>query len=305
MVNDFSLLPMASAIEAMRMANHILGYDAYSWYTISEHSSVSASDHISINTDCDFSYDFSGFDAMFVCSGVNVAKQASADLLTFLKSLERKGLTLGSLCTGSYLLAKADLLNNIRCTISWDHMEMFREHFPLIPLESKLFVIEEKYITAAGGTAPLDMVLNLVKDSFGNKVSSQIGEVFLTERIRSEREQQRVPLRTLLGSNQTLLTTAVSLMEANTEETIDLDSIAVYVDISRRQLERLFNKYLNCTPSRYYLQVRLAKAQRLLTQTNMSITDIGLACGFATSPHFSKAYRQHFGVSPSQERSLK
>ena len=305
LVNDFSLLPMASAIEAMRMANHILGYKAYTWYTVSQSDlSVLASDMVSLNTDCDFTYDFSEFDAMFVCAGVNVHKQATPALLQFLKSLDQKNITLGSLCTGAYLLAQADLLTHSRCTISWDHMEMFRERFPSVLLESKLFVMDKQRMTCAGGTAPLDMVLSMVKADFGSEISAKIGEVFLTDRIRSERESQRVPLRAFLGTGHTLLTNTVSLMEANTEEPIDLDSIARYMTISRRQLERLFNKYLSCTPSRYYLQVRLAKAQRLLTQTSMSITDIGVACGFSTSPHFSKSYREFFGIAPSHERNV-
>ncbi|EAQ65575.1 transcriptional regulator, AraC family protein [Marinomonas sp. MED121] len=305
LVEDFSLLPMTSAIEAMRMANQVLGFKAYSWYTITHNGApVKASDSISISADFDFSSSFNQFDTIFVCAGINVVKQANPKLVQFLTRIEQKHqkLTLGSLCTGTYLLAHADLIKQSRCTIQWDHMEMFCEAYPSLNIESSLFVIDDKRITCAGGTAALDMMLNIIRNDFGRDVSTQIGEVFLADRIRSENERQKIPLQASLGSSHESLINAVSLMEANTEEVIDLDSISDYINVSRRQLERLFNKHLKDTPSRYYLKIRLNKAHRLLTQTSMSITDVGISCGFSTTPHFSKSYRDFFGISPSNER---
>ena len=92
-------------------------------------------------------------------------------------------------------------------------------------------------------------------------------------------------------------------MEANLEEPIELDNLAEYVALSRRQLERLFQKYLHCTPSRYYLRLRLVRARQLLKQTSMSIIELAYVCGFVSTPHFSKCYREYFGVPPSEERT--
>ena len=91
-------------------------------------------------------------------------------------------------------------------------------------------------------------------------------------------------------------------MEANIEEPISLDELSSYVGISRRQLERLFQKHLNCVPTRYYLNLRLNRARLLLLQTSKSIVDIALACGFISAPHFSKCYRDLFGIPPRDER---
>jgi AraC-like DNA-binding protein len=91
-------------------------------------------------------------------------------------------------------------------------------------------------------------------------------------------------------------------METNLEEAIELDQLACYVGLSRRQLERLFQKYLQCSPSRYYLKLRLTKARQLLKQTSMSIIEVASACGFVSTPHFSKCYREHIGIPPREER---
>jgi transcriptional regulator GlxA family with amidase domain len=124
----------------------------------------------------------------------------------------------------------------------------------------------------------------------------------MCERIRSSDDRQRIPLHLALGSNQPKLTEAVTLMEANIEEPISLDELSSYVGISRRQLERLFQKHLNCVPTRYYLNLRLNRARLLLLQTSKSIVDIALACGFISAPHFSKCYRDLFGIPPRDER---
>jgi transcriptional regulator GlxA family with amidase domain len=305
LVGDFSLLPMTSAIETMRMANQILGFSAYRWSTITfDGKPVKASDGLGITADLDFSADFSDFDTVFICAGINVKQQVNAQVLQFLTGLKKKHkkLVLGSLCTGTYLLAQADLLENTRCTISWDHMEMFCEAFPAINVETSLFVMDDQRITCAGGTAPLDMMLNIIYRDFGRDISTQICEVFQTERMRGEHELQKIPLKVALGNSHESLINAITIMEANTEEVIDLDSLAEYASLSRRQLERLFNKHLKDSPSRYYLKIRLNKARRLLTQTNMSITDVSISCGFSSSSLFSKSYRDFFKTPPSSDR---
>ncbi|WP_162623103.1 GlxA family transcriptional regulator, partial [Billgrantia lactosivorans] len=125
---------------------------------------------------------------------------------------------------------------------------------------------------------------------------------FICDRVRGEHDHQRVPLKHVLGTTQPKLLEIVALMEANLEEPISLEELAAYVDVSRRQLERLFQKYLNCSPSRYYLKLRLTRARQLLKQTSMSIIEVASACGFVSTPHFSKCYREFFGLPPREER---
>ena len=129
--------------------------------------------------------------------------------------------------------------------------------------------------------------------------------MFVQDRIRTESEYQKVPLKLTTGMVPPKLVEAASLMESNIEEPISLEDLAGLLQISRRQLERLFKQNLNCSPSRYYMRVRLYRARQLLKQTTLSIVEIAMLCGFSSTPHFSKCYRLHLGLSPRQERTQK
>ncbi|HSH83717.1 MAG TPA: helix-turn-helix domain-containing protein, partial [Guyparkeria sp.] len=177
-----------------------------------------------------------------------------------------------------------------------------QEAFPKVVLTHRLFSIDRDRVTSSGGTAPLDMMLTLIGRDHGRELAAAISEMFIYERMRGELDQQRIPLRHVLGTTQPKLIEAVALMEANLEEPISLDELASYVRVSRRQLERLFQNNLSCTPSRYYLKLRLTRARQLLKQTPMSIIEVAMVCGFVSTPHFSKCYREHFGIPPSNER---
>ena len=150
----------------------------------------------------------------------------------------------------------------------------------------------------------LDMMLNLITQMHGRPLAAMVSEELICDRIRGRNDRQRIPLRLHLGTGQPKLEEAVALMEANLEEPMSLDELAGHVQLSRRQLERLFRKHLGCVPTRYYLELRLARARQLLLQTNLSIVDVAFACGFVSAPHFSKCYRDHFQIPPRDERRL-
>ncbi|MCY1458458.1 HTH-type transcriptional activator RhaS [compost metagenome] len=92
-------------------------------------------------------------------------------------------------------------------------------------------------------------------------------------------------------------------MEANLDEPLELTELAFQTGVSRRQMERLFHRYLDCSPLRYYLKLRLIRARQLLKQTSLPILEIGALCGFVSTPHFARSYRGHFGVTPRDERA--
>jgi transcriptional regulator GlxA family with amidase domain len=179
------------------------------------------------------------------------------------------------------------------------------EEFPHLIVSPELFEIDRDRYTCSGGTAPLDMMLHLITQQHGRELAAAISEEFICERIRGHNDRQRIPLRLRLGTSQPKLVEAVSLMEANIEEPMSPDELALHVGLSRRQLERLFQKYLSCVPTRYYLELRLARARQLLLQTKMSIVDVAFACGFVSAPHFSKCYRDFFGLPPRDERHMR
>ena len=302
-VPNYSMIAFSSAIEPLRMANRDAGSELYRWrvYTI-DGLPERASNGLEITPD-DSIENAGDMSILFVCGGTDIAGAWSKPLQQALRRLaKRKDIKLGALCTGSYLLARAGLLDGYRCTIHWENIASLREEFPEVLVSDDLFMFDRDRITCAGGQAALDMMLKLIEKRHGNKLVTHISEQFMCERIRSSDDRQRIPLHLALGSNQPKLTEAVTLMEANIEEPISLDELSNYVGISRRQLERLFQKHLNCVPTRYYLNLRLNRARLLLLQTSKSIVDIALACGFISAPHFSKCYRDLFGIPPRDER---
>jgi len=238
---------------------------------------------------------------VFVCGGTNIQRAVTEKAVKVLRRLAREG-PLGALCTGTYALARAGLLEGYRCAIHWENMAAIREEFPNTIFSPELFVVDRNRFTCSGGVAPLDLMLNIIKEQVGNEIAAAISEQFVVERIRDARDRQHIPLLARVGHGHERLLEAAALMEANTEEPMSLDELASHTKVSRRQLERLFKKYLNCAPTKYYLEVRLRRARELLLQTDMSILDITAACGFQSAPHFSKSYRKLFGHPPSAER---
>lgn len=303
LVPNYSMIAFSSAIEPLRMANRDAERELYRWsiYTI-DGLPEKASNGLEVTPDD--SIDNAGeISILFVCGGTDIADAWSKPLQQSLRRIaKRNGIRLGGLCTGSYLLARAGLLDGYRCTVHWENIASLREEFPKVHVSDDLFIFDRDRISCAGGQSSMDMMLKLINDRHGNKLVTRISEQFMCERIRSSDDRQRIPLHMALGSNQPKLTEAVTLMEANIEEPISLDELSNYVGISRRQLERLFQKHLNCVPTRYYLKLRLNRARLLLLQTSKSIVDIALACGFISAPHFSKCYRDLFGIPPRDER---
>jgi transcriptional regulator GlxA family with amidase domain len=302
-VPNYSMIAFSSAIEPLRMANRDADRELYRWsvYTI-DGLPEKASNGLEITPDGSIEK-ADDISILFVCGGSDIADAWSKQIQFALRRIaKRNGIKLGALCTGSYLLAKAGLLDGYRCTIHWENIASLREDFPEVVVTDDLFLFDRDRITSAGGQASMDMMLKLIESHHGNKLVTHISEQFMCERIRSSDDRQRIPLHLALGSNQPKLTEAVTLMEANIEEPISLDELSGYVGISRRQLERLFQKHLNCVPTRYYLNLRLNRARLLLLQTSKSIVDIALACGFISAPHFSKCYRDLFGIPPRDER---
>ena len=302
LVPQFSMIAFSSAVEPLRMANQLTGVEHYTWSLISSDGEpVQCSNGIGIAADY-AAGNRERFDAVFVCSGINIHRITDEAGLLWFKQLDKAGTILGAVCTGTYLLAKADLLNDRRSTIHWENLASTREQFPHLVISPELFEIDEDRYTCAGGIAPMDMMLCEIRVKHGADLATRISEQHMCERIRDHNDRQRVPLTQRIGASQPKLAEAVALMEANIEEPMTLDELSHHVGLSRRQLERLFQRYLQCVPTRYYLELRLERARQLLLQTSMPIVDIALACGFISAPHFSKCYRDTFSIPPRDER---
>ena len=298
----YTMIALASAIDPLRMANRITKRDAYSWALATlDGNPALASNGLAMAPTVALD-DALPADIVFVVGGVHVERAVTADLLAALRRLARRHLPLGALCTGGYALAKAGLLDKYKAVIHWENMSAQREEFPRVVFSDQLFAIDRDRYTCTGGVAPLDLMLHIIKEQLGRDIAPLISEQFILERIRNDQDRQHIPLQARVGLFHENLIEAAALMQANIEEPLSLDEIASLVGVSRRQIERLFKRYVGQVPTRYYLEMRLRRSRELLLQTAMSIMEIAVACGFQSPPHFSKCYRSLFGHTPSAER---
>ncbi|BFM50931.1 GlxA family transcriptional regulator [Marinomonas sp. THO17] len=301
---NYSMLGFSSAIETLHMANWVTGKALYSFCTIShENREVPSNTGVTSLADYLTSDAPSGLDAIFVCGASPVTKNENKTLENWIRKQAGKQISLGGICTGSYLLAKAGLLDGYRATIHWWSIANLRDEFPQTIVSDHLFEVDKDRYTCSGGTAAMDMMLFLIGKQHGMLLASNISEQFVCERIRAHDDPQRIPLQARIGSGQPKLVEAVQLMEANIEEPLSSEDIAYHLGISRRHLERLFKTHLEVVPSRYYLELRLQQAKQRLLNSDKSITDIGRDCGFGSAPHFSTTYKGFFGVTPREERN--
>jgi transcriptional regulator GlxA family with amidase domain len=302
---QYSMIALTNALEPLRMANSIVGREAYEWSIVSlDGNPVSASNGLTLSPTRPLER-LGRVDILFACGGINVRDGVSTPLLRALRRCAERRIGLGALCTGGYALARAGLLDAYRATIHWENLSALREEFPRVMLSNQVFTIDRDRYTASGGIAPLDLMLHLIRDKLGARVAQLITEQFIVDRARNDRDQQFVPLRAQLGASHEGLIKVAQLMEEHIEKPMSLDAIAAATRLSRRQIERLFKRHLDCVPKKYYLQMRLRRARELLLQTAMPIMDITTACGFQSPPHFSKCYRREFGCPPSAERQIR
>ena len=199
-------------------------------------------------------------------------------------------------------MAKAGLLENKKATIHWENQDSFSEEFDLVELTKSVFVVDGNRMTTAGGTSSIDLMLTLISKDLGDEAANGVADQQIYSSIRTDQDTQRLSVPTRIGVRHPKLSQVIQMMENNIEEPISPSILAKDVGMSTRQLERLFRRYLNRSPKRYYMELRLQKARNLLMQTDMTVINVALACGFASPSHFSKCYRAHYDTTPYRER---
>ena len=308
LVPEFSMLSLTSAIEPLRLANRAANKPLYACKLLSKDGGpVRASNGVEVAADAAIAeVAFKpGEPLPTVClvAGIGGERYQDKEVFAWLRRFDRHGAVIGALCTGAYVLARAGLITDHRCTIHWENLPGFVEAFPDIDVASDLFEVDRNRFTCSGGTAPLDLMLTRIAETHGDELATKVSEQCLLDRIRGPQDRQRMPIRLRLGVHHPKLILAIELMEANIEEPLSQEMLASYVGLSRRQLERLFRRHLGRTPAQYYLELRLERSRHLLYQTDLPIMNIACACGFVSASHFSTCYRQMYGKTPRMERS--
>jgi transcriptional regulator GlxA family with amidase domain len=298
----FSMIAFSSAVEVLRMANYVGNGEHYRWSIYSlDGQPARASNGITVRPTQALDPDNLP-DVMIVCGGIHIRDVVDDAVRAALRQIARSGKPLGGICTGAYALMSSGLLDGYRCAVHWESLSALHEEFPRVRFADELFVVDRDRLTCTGGTAPLDLMLDLVSARLGQPLAAKVSEQFILERIRSASDLQPIPVDAREKPTRAELVEVVRLMEANLKEPLSLEELARLVRLSQRHLQRMFKAYLNISPAHYYLTLRLKRARELLRTTDMSVAHITSNCGFNSPCHFSKAYRVQFGHAPSFER---
>lgn len=299
---NFSMIAFTSAIEPFRLANYATGRELYAWRLYSSDGEpVRGSNHVAVAVDARASQ-ARGLDHAIVCGGNEIQSFDHRETIAAMRRLAKFGASVGAVCTGAYVLAKAGLLDGYRATIHWVYHSGLVNEFPQIEVTQELFEVDRNRYTCAGGVAAADLALSIVAQDHGSRVASAVTELLIHHRIREAKEQQRMDLRARVGCAHPKLLSVIERMENTIDEPLGCAELAASVGVSQRQLERLFCKYFGESPTRHYMKIRLQRARQLLRQTTMPILSVAIACGFVSASYFSKTYLEHFGYSPSAER---
>jgi transcriptional regulator GlxA family with amidase domain len=304
LLDRFTMLPFTAAIEPLRLANRAAGRDLYSWRLVGpgrDWATCSNGARVALDGGLDDTSPERD-DVVIACGGTEIAREATRPVLTWLRKQARGGATVGAVCTGAWVLAEAGLLDGRKATIHWENHDGFAEAFPQVDLYRSVFVNDGNRLTAAGGTSSIDMMLHLIAEAQGEALATEVADQMLHTTIRTNQDRQRLSIPTRIGVRHPRLAAVIARMEGNLEDPISPAQLAADAGMSTRQLERLFRRYLNRSPKRYYMETRLARARNLLMQTEMSIIEVALASGFSSPSHFSKCYRALYGGTPYRER---
>ena len=303
LIPGFSMLSLAAAVEPLRMANAQAEEELYQWDFLSwDNTSVNASNNMvttpTINVD-----QVKMLDVLLVVAGINVATYGDDVFFAWLRQASRQVDLLGSTSTGSLLLAKAKLLRHKTCTIHWEYVDSFREQFPDVWMSGELYEFDGSLFTCSGGSAGLDMMLQIIADQHGYELALLVAEQYMHPHIRPPHQDQRMRLQSRLNINNPRLIKALDIMRQNLESPLTCQELADASNMSARQMERLFKQYLHQSPGQYYLHLRLEKTQQLLRQSSLSVLQVATACGFSSTSYLARCYQKKYACSPRQERA--
>ncbi len=294
---------MTCAQETLALANRFAGGSRqyYEWRVISEDGApVRSWNGLRVDVDAGL-FDLHRNDTLIVCAGVDAAAGSTRKILNWLRRETRKGIDFGALSSGTWTLAAAGLLGGKRVTTHWEYASAISETFPDVEMQDSIYMVDGRVFTCAGSASSMDLMLDRIHSDYGAELATWVADQMIYTAPRSESHSQRVSMAGRMGVRHTKLVQAIEVMRANIEDPIPPSDVAREVGLSTRQLERLFARYLNTSPKKYYLGLRLEKARNLLMQTELSLMEICVLCGFRAPSHFSKTYRKAFGVAPSRD----
>jgi transcriptional regulator GlxA family with amidase domain len=302
LVPGFALMSYASAIEPLRAANLFAGRPLYRWIHIAtKDGNVASSSGATVPCTARVGDDLA-LDLLLVCAGGNPAQFTHRSTFAWLRKLAQRGLRIGGVSGGPFILARAGLMSGYRMTIHWEHAPAFAEEFPDLLLTRARYVIDRNRVTCAGGVAPLDLMHALIAEKHGSELATRTSDWFLHTEIHPGGGPQRASFADRYRINRRDLIAALELMQNNLGDPLNRDAVAKSIGLSTRQLDRLFARHLGKSFADHYRAIRIEAAGELLRHSALTITEIAIATGFANASHFSTAFKAETGTPPSAQR---
>ncbi len=301
LIPRFSLVAFSCAIDALRGANQVLGESHYEWQTVSAEGDTALSTS-SIVVPTELIPNDARADVIAICGGDSSHSYENATLTNWLHDQAKAGTRIGSISDGAFVAAAAGLFDQVPSTIHWKCYDAYRERFPKLDIKPSIIEISKTRFSCAGGTSSLDLMLHFIREAHGAEITSQIAENYFHDTIRDGSREQHVTNAFRIASRNPVLADALLLMEGHLEARLTITEIAKQVNISRRQLDRIFKRDMKQSPQEFYRYLRLTRASGLLLQTGMSVTEVSLACGFQSASHMGKFFHSQFGLTPGAYR---
>lgn len=301
LLEHFSMMAFTGAVDALVTANLLSQAEQFQFDFYGYRGEEVKSDlNIDVLVSGEFeSIDPARLDVLLVCGGLRTNLQVNPKLQQVLQQAARLKRRIGGIWNGSYIMAQAGIMEGYECTIHPENHALMNEVFPRVKVSKKPYVIDRDRLSSAGATSTLGLMLRLIGQLSGNDLMHSVEGILHVDSVLGEAADGSL---TMMPSDPTLpqpLRDTLLLMETHIDEPLSAETLAESVDLSRRQIERLFQQHLNTSPAKYYLELRLNRAHQLLRQSNASVVNIAVACGFSSSAHFSHCFKGYFGLSPS------
>ena len=300
----FNLAATMAFLDPFRAANYLAGRQLFQWSFVSEQGGLCrASNGVEIAVQALGDFKQALPDIVVLSSSWTPEAFASEALLTALRKFARAQRYIAGLDTAAFILAQAGLLDGKQATVHYEHIDAFGEKYPDTGISEDLFLHEGTLGTCCGGAASGEYALFLLRGLVGDALTNDCAKYLFYSTLRGPGAHQTDDQLEPLGNTAPpKVRKAIEIMERHLETLISIPDLCRLAGVSQRQLNRLFQDYVKTSPQLYYRDIRLDRARGLVTQTELPLSEVALACGFPSHVHFSRAYKARFGVPPNKDR---